>query len=185
MTQLDVLKEVLGRLHELGIAYALTGSHASTYWGEPRSTHDIDLVLMVSAGEAAALAEAAGPDYYADPEMAREAPGRTNHFNFIHHETGIKVDFWVVGEDAYDRERFVRRLAPDAGQPLLVVLAPEDVILSKLLWARAGGAERHQSDIAAIIRLRGASLDVQYLRRWAAGLGVSEQLEAMLAASEQ
>lgn len=185
MTQLDVLKEVLGRLHELGIAYALTGSHASTYWGEPRSTHDIDLVLVVSAAEAEALAEAAGPDYYADPQMAREAPGHTNHFNFIHHETGIKVDFWVLGQGAYDRQRFARRLAPDAAQPSLVVLAPEDVILSKLLWARLGADERQPRDIAAILRLQSGSLDLQYLRRWAAQLGLSERLETLLAATER
>jgi len=181
VTQLDVLNEVLSRLHELGIAYAVTGSYASTYWGEPRSTHGIDFVVMVNAEQAGALAEVTGPGYYADPEMARAAPGHTNHFNFVHLETGIKVDFWVVGPEAYDRERFARRLAPEAEQPLLVVLAAEDVILSKLLWIPAGGGERHEGDIRAIMRVRGGSLDVAYMRRWAAELGVSGQMEAAMA----
>jgi hypothetical protein len=182
VTQIEVFQEILGRLRELGIAYALTGSYASTYWGEPRSTHDIDLVVMVTADQAAALAEAAGSAYYADPEMAREAPGHTNHFNFIHLETGLKIDFWVVGPSAYDRESFARRLAPEEGRPLLVVLAPEDVILSKLLWTRAGGGERHWHDIRGIIRMRGARLDLQYLRDWAARLDLSEEVEALLGA---
>lgn len=135
---------------------------------------------MVSPEQAAALAEAVGPGYYADPQMAREAPGHSNHFNFVHLETGIKVDFWVVGPEAHDRERFARRLAPEAGQPLLVVLAPEDVILSKLLWVCAGAGGRHESDIRAVIRMQRGSLDVAYMCRWAAELGVSEQLECLL-----
>jgi len=180
VTQLDVLEEVLARLHEAGIPYALTGSYASTYWGEPRSTHDIDFVVMLSAEQAGAFADSLGPTYYADPEAAREAPGQTGHFNVIHLDTGVKIDLWVVRDNPYDRERLARRVAPEPERPLLVVLAPEDVILSKLQWIAGGAGERHQRDILSIIRTRRPSLDVRHLRRWAARLGLSEALETLL-----
>ena len=139
MTQQGILEEVIGRLAELGIPYALTGSYASTYWGRPRSTHGIDMVVLIDGDQARRLANVVGPDYYADAEAMAHAAATAGHFNLIHYETGVKIDFWISRDEGYDEERFSRRLAPDEQRPELVVLAAEDVILSKLLFAAGMG----------------------------------------------
>lgn len=184
MTQQEVLTEVLARLSELGAKYALTGSHASSYWGQPRSTHDIDLLVLIDAEQAAALAAAMDPDYYADAEAMVEAITGSRHFNLIHLDTGVKIDFWIVRGDEYGQERFARRVAPDPERPDLVVLTPEDVILSKLLWMREGAGGRQRDDIEGVLRVQGRDLDTDYLRRWAARLGLTAELAEVLGAVE-
>lgn len=56
----------------------------------------------------------------------------------------------------------------------------EDTILAKLEWARDSESERQLRDVATMIRVHGAALDVPYLRRWAEELGVKATLEAEL-----
>ena len=47
MPQQELLKKVIQVLNKIDISYMLTGSLASSIQGEPRSTHDIDLVVYI------------------------------------------------------------------------------------------------------------------------------------------
>ena len=181
MTQQGILEEVIGRLAELGIPYALTGSYASTYWGRPRSTHGIDMVVLIDGDQARRLANVVGPDYYADAEAMAQAAATAGHFNLIHYETGVKIDFWISRDEGYDEERFSRRVAPDQQRPELVVLAAEDVILSKLLWIREGAGGHQVHDILGILHACGPELDRVYLEDRVDRLGLSAGWAQVLA----
>ena len=59
----------------------------------------------------------------------------------------------------------------------LFVVSPEDLILSKLHWARKSHSEMQLGDVSNIISLNSNTLDYDYLRKWAKVLSVSELLD--------
>ena len=106
MSQSELLRRVVSVLDANGIEYMVTGSLVSSSQGEPRATHDIDLVIRIHATSVPALGRAfPGPTYYLDEVAAVEAVGRADMFNLLEVATGDKVDFWILGDDAYDHER--------------------------------------------------------------------------------
>lgn len=46
MQEPDPITPFIVRLNRLGVAYMVTGSTAGTIYGEPRLTHDVDLVVV-------------------------------------------------------------------------------------------------------------------------------------------
>ena len=62
------------------------------------------------------------------------------------------------------------------------VASPEDVVLAKLEWFRSGGevSERQLRDVLGVLKVQGERLDLAYLQRWAATLGVGDLLESAL-----
>lgn len=69
MSQQKLLKKVIQVLDQIGIQYMITGSVASNLQGEPRPTHDIDMVVDVPKSKAHELAENfPSPDFYLDEE---------------------------------------------------------------------------------------------------------------------
>ena len=58
------------------------------------------------------------------------------------------------------------------------IATAEDTVLAKLEWAAVGGSERQLADAAAVLDARAGELDDDYLDRWAARLGVGDQLAA-------
>lgn len=178
MSQQELLIRVVRALETAGIQYMLTGSVASSLQGEPRSTHDIDLVVDMSPAAPEALArDFPYPDFYFDVKGAREAVERRGMFSLVDLEGGDKVDFWLLTDEPFDRSRFSRRQAqPFMGVPLQVSSA-EDTILAKLRWARlSGGSEKQFGDALRVYELQAEVLDEHYLNDWADRLGVRDLL---------
>jgi hypothetical protein len=96
-------------------------------------------------------------------------------FNVIHHEWIIKGDFVVRKDDPYRRTEFQRRREIAVQGTPLAVVAPEDLILSKLKWAQDSGSELQRRDAREIVAA-GTPLDWPYLEQWAAQLGVTDLL---------
>jgi hypothetical protein len=120
--------------------------------------------------------------------MIQEALARNRPFNIIHLASSFKVDIFPLGRDAYSRTSFARRqfeqsrsLGPETIE--CAVAAPEDVILRKLEWYRAGGeiSERQWNDLRGVIKVSGKRLDLAYLRKWAPSLRVEDLLDRLLA----
>ncbi len=175
LDELAVLKLVTARLDAAGIPYMLTGSLASGHYGEPRMTRDIDLVVELEPADATRLVALFAAEFDVDEDSVRRAIERRSMFNLIHIEAIVKVDFIVRKDDAYRRGEFERRRrVAIAGQPMTLV-SPEDLILSKLLWAKAGGSELQRRDVRQLIRMV-SNLDWAYVDRWAAALSVSALL---------
>jgi len=110
MSQQELLKRVVKVLEEAGIDYMITGSIASSFYGEPRSTHDIDVVVVIEKSKAKQLINAfPSPAYYLTEKSILEAIEFKNMFNLLEAEHGGKVDFWILTEEPFDRSRFSRR----------------------------------------------------------------------------
>jgi hypothetical protein len=169
-----LLRRLAAILDGAQLQWMVTGSLASTLYGEARSTQDIDLVVVLSRTQLAALlASLPEEQYYVSWEAAREAWRRNSQFNIIDMETGWKVDLILCKARPFSQQELARRQrCLLMGVPVPVCTA-EDSLLSKLEWAeRAGGSARQLRDAAAIIGARGAMLDRAYVEAWAVELGV-------------
>jgi hypothetical protein len=174
----SLLKRVVEALDKAGVGYLLSGSLASSLQGEPRATHDIDLVVDMRPADVGRVVGAlAGPGIYLDERAVADAVDRRSMFNLLDSTTGDKVDFWLLKDEAFDRERFARRLEVEAMGLTLSVSTPEDTILMKLRWAlQSGGSEKQVGDAAGVFSFQDDLLDQAYLDTWAAALGVGELL---------
>jgi hypothetical protein len=174
MSQQELLRRIIRILDGLGIEYMVTGSVTSSLQGEPRSTHDIDLVVDVTEAAADRLLGAFPPDdFYVSDVAVREALARRTTFNLIDLAGGDKVDFWILTDEPFDRSRFARRRMAEALGLHFPVSAPEDTILMKLRWAeRSGGSEKQFTDALRVYEVQHDALDRDYLNEWAGKLGV-------------
>ena len=178
MSEQSLLKLVVEALEDAGVGYLLSGSLASSLQGEPRATHDVDLVVDIRPADVGRLVGAlSGPGVYLDEHAVAEAVRHRSMFNLLDSSTGDKVDFWLLKDEAFDRERFARRLEVEAMGLSLKVSTPEDTILMKLRWAmQSGGSEKQVGDAVGVFAFQGDLLDQAYLDRWAEALGVTALL---------
>jgi hypothetical protein len=182
MEQRGFLRRVLEALEQAEVPYAITGAWASMAYGTSRNTHDLDLIVALSVEQAAKVAEALPPPIYADSVWMQEAAALGEFFNIIDPESGVKVDCWPLKTDDYSRVQFERRMRRSlAGQPVWM-LAPEDVILSKLRWYRLSESERQLEDCIGVWKVQQDALDLHYLRHWAGQLALTDLLDRVTAA---
>jgi hypothetical protein len=164
-------------LEALGLPYMVTGSVASTFYGEPRLTFDVDIVLDLRLGQIAQVVNAfQPPDYYCPPEevlrveAARQSHG---HFNLLHAKSGLKADVYLAGEDPLHQWAFPlrRKISLDGGE--VWVAPPEYVIVRKLLYFREGGSDKHLRDIQRMLAT-GAQVSHDEIEKRCRSLGLSE-----------
>ena len=172
-------------LEQIGIAYAIGGSLASSLHGVMRSTLDVDIVADMRFEHIPPLVAALAQEFYADNEMMREAIKRRSSFNLIHYETAFKVDIFIRKLRPFEQMQLERRqLSVIANDPerSVYVTSPEDTVLAKLEWYRLGGevSDRQWRDILGVLKTRAGELDLDYLRQWARDLKVSDLLERVL-----
>jgi hypothetical protein len=176
MSQSELLSKVVGALQASNTPYMLTGSYASSLQGEPRLTHDIDLVIAITPDGVRSLVSAfPSPDYYLDQFSIDEAIRQRSQFNLLDAVGGDKVDFWILTDEPFDQSRFSRRYTEQFEGLKLHVSSPEDTILMKLRWAEmSGGSEKQFGDALGVYELQRGSLDLAYLEHWAKELKLSE-----------
>ena len=171
----------------LDISYLVGGSIASSIYGEPRATQDIDMVAELKSHHIQALIASTKDAFYIEEEDVIHAVSQHSSFNVIHLETMIKVDIFVLGSEAIDREEMRRRRPQTIADTQLVVATPEDIVLQKLIWYQKGGevSDRQWRDVAGILKVQGDRLDWEYLKRWAESLNLSELLQRAKEESEE
>lgn len=170
--ELEVLKDVTGRLDRAGIAYMITGSIATNFYTVPRMTRDIDIVVELAEDDLGRFISLFESDFYLDPETVREAVKNRGMFNVIQNEYVIKIDFIVRKDSRYRRREFSRRKKVTVDDQRLYLVAPEDLILSKLEWAKDSRSEIQLSDVRNLLKSL-KKLDQRYLTRWAKELGIA------------
>lgn len=169
--ELEVLKLVTQRLSEAAIPYMVTGSMALNFYAVPRMTRDIDLVVEVQEQGAERLINLFQDQFYVDRDMIRQAVRNQSMFNLIHTTHVIKVDMVVRKDTAYRREEFFRRRVASIENHAFQIVAPEDLILSKLEWAKDSHSQVQLEDARNLLA-NTPDLDRDYLQRWAVQLGV-------------
>lgn len=175
--QLHVLAHVTAALDAAGIPYMVTGSVAAGYYGQPRMTRDVDLVVALGSEDPSRLEQLFAGEFLLRAETVREAIAHQSMFNAIHQEELIKVDFVIRKSTPFRLEEFRRRRRVEIdGHPMWLVSA-EDLVLSKLVWRQGSESEVQMRDVRAIIAVQGDGLDWPYVERWAAVLGVADALE--------
>jgi hypothetical protein len=181
MTPAEVLKRVISKLDELAIPYMVAGSFAGSAYGLLRSTFDADLIVDLRRQHISGFVAEFAKDFYVDAGQVEQAVAGKSSFNLIHLGIFFKVDVFVLGDAAFAREEFSRRVLRPSGNAevgAFSVATPEDVILSKVRWYRDGGEVSGQQwrDVIAILKAQGTHLDLSYMRRWAQELSVSDVL---------
>jgi hypothetical protein len=172
--QPELLALVVDVLERAGIPYMVTGSIASSLFGQPRATHDIDLIVAIAPEKVSVLINAfLPPDFYLSLESIQDAIRNHTMFNLLDVSGGDKVDFWILTNEPFDQSRFARRSQHTiAAKPVLVASA-EDTILAKLRWAElSGGSEKQFQDALRVFEVQRKGLDMDYLNHWAGELGV-------------
>jgi hypothetical protein len=173
LSELDLLLDVARRLEEAGLGYMLTGSMALNHYAQPRMTRDIDFVIALLIQDLETLPWIFGDEFYFSPEAAREAVLNQSCFNVIHNESLIKIDFMIRKREDYRIVEFERRQRIEvAGHPLWIV-SKEDLILSKLDWARESQSERQLSDVENLLA---TGADMEYLETWSQKLNLTAML---------
>lgn len=167
MTQLDVLLHTADVLNKSGLNYMLTGAYAVSFYGRPRTTHDIDLNIDIDYRDVPKIYESFKDSFYVSKEMIKDAIRHQQMFNIIHNETQVKVDFWIVKHTEFDQERFRRRIKTNIhGQPVFIATA-EDTIITKLDWYKQSDIQKHYEDVVGIFEIQQGNLDIDYIKNWA------------------
>jgi hypothetical protein len=170
MPEVELFLLFVRPLQLAGIRYIVTGSVASIFYGEPRLTLDVDLVVFLNDKDIARLAEIfPSSDFYLPPpeiiaaEARREMRG---HFNILHLPTGFKADLYMTGRDELEAWAFrFQRRVQFAGETVAMA-PPEYVIVRKLEYYREGGSEKHLRDLRSMLAVSGEQLDQAALQDW-------------------
>ena len=187
MSQQKLLKRVIQVLEQAGIQYMITGSIVSSLQGEPRSTHDIDMIITIQKSQINALLSAFPPPrFYLDKNAILEAVHNQSMFNLIDTESGDKVDFWILTNEPFDQSRFSRKASENFMGFTMQVSSPEDTILAKLRWAKlSGGSEKQLMDALRVYEVQYESLDTDYLKRWVENLNVQSLWEQLIKKAQE
>jgi hypothetical protein len=171
-------------LNKHNIPYFVTGSVASIVYGDPRLTHDIDLVITLKDPEVSPFLKAFPLDeFYCPPEeVIRTEVNRSarGHFNLIHHETGFKADVYLTGKE--DLQLWAMRNINKiyfAGCEINIA-PPEYVIIKKLEFYKEGNAQKHLLDIKSITTMSPEMIDYNFLKKEISERGLEQEWDAAL-----
>jgi len=186
MTQLErAFLDLTRYLDQLSLPYVVGGSFASSTFGIPRSTLNVDLVVDLTPDQAFQLATITASDFAVDPDHARQAVASNRSFNLLHMTAVYKFDifpatFFLHGAQQISRRIFVEGTAL-AQAELVPILSAEDVLLAKLAWYRLGGetSDRQWSDLQGIWQMQQDNLDRLYLQSWAKKMKTTDLLERL------
>ena len=183
---LIVIARLARAFNELGIVYLVGGSFASSLYGVPRATQDVDLVAKIEFSHVDALTSALAGEFYIDAAMIRDAIRRRATFNVVHLATMFKADVFVAKDDAWSSEEMSRvkteQLDTPEGKMTIRFASAEDTVLHKLVWYKLGNhvSERQWRDAVGVLDVQGDSLDRGYLELWAGRLDVGDLLARAL-----
>ena len=180
MSQSELLILTIKALEESKNEYMLTGSLVSSIQGEPRATHDIDIIVTASPLSIEAfLKKFHISDYYYDIEAAKAALSSGGMFNILS-TSGDKIDIWALTDSPFDHMRFSRRQKVELFGLSINVSSPEDTILMKLLWSKqCGGSQKQLFDAAKVYSLQEEVLDLDYFKSWISELDLKDEHTAM------
>lgn len=169
------LRDVVLRLEDLGIDYMVTGSFAMSSYVTARTTMDIDIVLAISAADADRFEGRFSGDYYVTASSIRRADELGSMFNIIDNQTLVKVDCIVKRQGRFEADKFARRRRSSIGGVECWVISKDDLILSKLDWARDSHSELQFRDIRNLIE---SGVDETFIAEAIAEQGLQETWKA-------
>jgi hypothetical protein len=177
-----VLRDCIERFERLCIAYMLTGSMAMVNYAMMRMTADIDIVIEVSDSDVQRVIDGFEPDYYVPHGRVKDAISRKLMFNLLHNEKLVKIDCIVRKETEFQKIAFSNRKKAAFSDFDVWIISREDLILSKLIWARDTHSEMQIRDVANMLR---NGFDENYIKHWAQELEIEDLLAEAFAKLQQ
>jgi hypothetical protein len=177
MNEVDIVRDISRKFEQADIAYMLTGSMAMNYYAQPRMTRDIDVVVAIAPKDVQRLIDLFRPNYYASEQSIRESLAEESIFNLIHNESVIKVDCIVRKASEYRKIEFERRQKISILDFTTFIVTNEDLIISKLSWAKDSRSELQLGDVKNLLA---TGYDSDYLRHWTHELKLDSLLEECL-----
>lgn len=175
--ELDVIRDITTRFSGAGLKYMLTGSVAMNYYVLPRMTRDIDVVVALEPKDTDKVVALFENDYYIDRNAVARAITNESLFNAIHNESVIKVDCIIRKSTEYRQLEFERRREVQIQDVKVWIVSKEDLILSKLFWAKDSHSEFQLRDVKNLLA---SGYDAEYLDRWTHDLGLDDLLKECL-----
>ncbi|HCO93350.1 MAG TPA: hypothetical protein DIU00_05265 [Phycisphaerales bacterium] len=163
--ELEVLNIVSWRLNEAEIPYMISGSIAANYYTVPRMTRDIDIVIELKQEDIGKFVALFEKDFYLNRETVTNEVSRQGMFNLIHNRYVVKIDFIINKSSAYQQAAFSRRKQVLIDQSPMWFVSAEDLVISKLLWARNSHSEMQLKDVANLMETVD-NLDSEYINNW-------------------
>lgn len=165
-----LLKEITSFLGKNKIPYMITGAWSAIFYGRPRASHDIDFVVEIHKENTRRVIEVfrkLPSEFLVQPRQIKSAVLGKSMFNILHLPSVLKLDFWILQDDTFNKSRFARRKKEKILGQYMYIASPEDTILKKLLWYKESKIEKHFIDSAFVYQIQEKNLDKAYLRRWA------------------
>jgi len=173
----EILRDVVERLENIEIVYMLSGSMAMMYYATPRYTADIDIVLELDASRAAKISTVFEPDYYVPHNRIRDAIARRSMFNLIHHASSFKIDCIIKKDTEFQQNAFVNRVKVNYFDFAVWIIGKEDLIISKLLWAKDTRSEFQIRDIVNLLKF---GFEQSYIENWSEKLALKSMFAECL-----
>jgi hypothetical protein len=177
MNEIDIARDISQRFEQARIPYMLTGSMAMNYYAQPRMTRDIDIVIAITPEDVGRISALFRPDYYVSEQNIRESLAHESIFNLIHQESVIKVDCIIRKSSEYRRIEFERRQKISIVDFTTFIVSKEDLIISKLAWAKNSHSEVQLNDVRNLLA---TGYEAAYLRRWTRELRLDNLLNECL-----
>ena len=180
--QAKILKDITYFLDSSKIPYMITGSWSSIYYGRPRASHDIDFVVELGSentGKTIEIFSHLPETFMIQLETIKEALAQKSQFQVAHLPTMLKMDFWILTGEEFDKERFSRRKRIKLFNQYMEMATPEDTIIQKLIWFSKGEIEKHLIDAAFVLQIQGGKLDLKYLHKWISKLKLKKYFEML------
>jgi hypothetical protein len=178
-TQQEFLRILAALFDKAGIPYMIAGSIGSSFYGQPRATNDIDIVVDTDNAGLKKFLETLEPDYYVNKNAAMDALNHRSMFNIIDNQTGWKVDVIIRKSRPFSQEEFRRRQHTNLMGLSTWLLSPEDSILSKLEWTKNRESTSQLRDVLGVLIAQWDRLDFEYLKKWAPQLEISTMLDEL------
>lgn len=173
---------VVDVLEQLAVPYMVVGGFAAIFYGEPRLTLDVDIVVDMKWRHIAPFVRAFPiSDYYVSEEGIRDSLQRRYPFNVIQPTTGAKVDLVPLPRDPFTRAAFRRRqrMEYDEFGRSATFITPEDIVLAKLIAFRETGSDKHIRDVRGVLAAQWGELDLEAVRRGARAAEMLDRLEEL------
>lgn len=177
----DATLAVIDALEAGEIPYLLVGSFSSNYYGVPRSTEDADFVVHLGETRISVLIDRLGPRFRLNRQMSFETITGTTRWEVEVSDIPFKIELFLLSDDPHDQERFRRRRRVRVFGRETYLPTPEDVIITKLRWARQGARPKDRDDVRNVIAVQGDRLDWDYLCQWCDCHGTGEALREIQA----
>jgi hypothetical protein len=179
MIDAGAFRGILAALEPAEIAYMLTGSFASAFYGVTRATQDIDFVVDATSDQLTGFVQhLSGDQYYVDLDAALEALHHESMFNVVDMQSGWKIDLIIRKSRPFSLREFERRRRAEIQGTGFFVATIEDLMISKLEWAKLGSSRRQIADAAALLKLHDQTLDHAYIEKWISALELHGQWES-------